>query len=47
MPMARKEVLRNMINDGDLKTAGDLHPYLRRICINSVQYCFINEYQLN
>lgn len=24
-----KEVLRDMINDGNLKTAGDLHAYLK------------------
>lgn len=26
-----KEVLREMINDGNLKTAGDLHSYLKDV----------------
>jgi len=26
-----KEVLRNMITDGNLKTAGDLHSYLSKV----------------
>ena len=29
MSTLQKEVLRSMINDGNLKTAGDFHSYLK------------------
>lgn len=32
-----KEVLRNMINDGNLKTAGDLHSYLKDMLKDALQ----------
>lgn len=37
MSTARKEVLRNMISDGNLKTAGDLHSYLKDMFKNALQ----------
>jgi putative transposase len=32
-----KEVLRNMISDGNLKTAGDLHSYLKDMFKDALQ----------
>ncbi len=32
-----KEVLRNMINEGNLKTAGDLHSYLKDMFKDALQ----------
>lgn len=37
MSTARKEVLRNMISDGNLKTAGDLHSYLKDMFKDALQ----------
>ena len=37
MSTARKEFLRNMINEGNLKTAGDLHLYLKDMFKDALQ----------